>query len=1018
MIVADSVRNDSLCRRHHGEWRRKAAAAAICAALLLIVGMASMSHSRSRADIDGDLLAAAKMEFGAAPSAAPRPPSRHIQIIAKEKKFLKDTNAVRSHLTVYASRGDQSLAEFMADKSPHDFPMLHEEHVKRARACPDQMLCSFKGKAKLSMHTEVEQFDPVKKRKHSDTSSNTEMDVWFDIFETDSLGCVRGHVTYQLNITDIRTSKLTMDEHSDDAPDQHKEFDGDTDAEGNKDETTMLMAYQAKKFVFVQDTETGQYVNFIHPDDEMTDVVNTKRSLINDLNPIVNVADESMTVKRPDGSMLFQMAFRGINGFQRTVYSLKHHPTEAGTHEIQHFTRLTQEDQRRANEEYHPEEDVDGYGQSGDQSTDDDKSKEVPEPDTCPYKAPTKETQIGKSSGTSKVKGDAVEDVDYDGDMAVGQDADEETNPIANENSAKDEVDENQRPVKGKSDLVATYKAQRLGTRSFASPCLRAGLSVDTNVQPAASALQPSSPPSGQAARFMTLAEFREAVPTPAKAKDVKDVAVYDSHSKGGRDDHMVRRSFSSPIIQEELNEDYHDDGSVPHKVKELVNDITSNPGRNLKPGQGGELRKACDHGAVRRGVMSYLRDDTADSKKQRRMAVAFLGACEASIRKKGTQQDVISLAADKTAKPKIRDQAIMALAGLKCPTMFALTSLHELTKSEDQELSSSILLTLGAMLRNSRKCEKSGVHASSKVQAMERGMNVMLQEAVKAGETRQIETILYAMHNSGAGHHMGAIKQALAAGSTIIRSVGVKEAALTAVQGIGYVATGNTAGGPEHLELMDALNEPLEPAEVWPNQELSDDDDNVDGDDDAYPELPSSAPGDARSQQLVAVSGDVDNLSPQVVINGTAYFNDRFEMLKGKPKNKKAGGDQVSGEKMKGKVCKTLGLANIFCYSKRIPERSVVNSLNSVKIGLGKGLMHQERENSCTTFIDAVGKTVSALFFETRAFPRVGSLCLISPSKRPPYVFLFNPGPSNLSLAARDHDTSVSCDPSLFPKR
>jgi hypothetical protein len=884
--------------------------------------MAAMSHSRSRADINGDLLAAAGAEFGRA--SQPQPPSRHSRIISKAKKFARNTASVRSHLSVYATRGDQSLAQYMADKSPHDFPLLAAKDVTRARACPADMLCSFKGAAKMSQHTEIEQYDPVKEKRHGDTNAKTDMDVWFDIYETSAEGCIHGHVTYELNITKIQTDDMHVDEHSDKG-DKHEDYKG----RGKKqDDASLMMAFSKGTFLFVQDLHTGHYTQFITPADENANVVNVKRSLVTDLNPIIKLADESMAASHPDGSKLFQMAFKGINGFQRTVYKIKHHPTEAGTHEIHHFTRLIQEDNPRnqelleGDEDDYPDESVDDLGKSGNDASDEEKEHEIPEPESCPYGGPSKkETEIGKSSGSAKVKGDSVEEIESDADLAVGQSADKKTNPKPHDNAAKDEKEQGQEPVKGKSDLIATYKSRKVSSRVFPSACSSAA-----QMQ----AIRVGAP--GETVKTMTLAEFNEHVPTPGQI----DTTTQDADERH----RMVRRSFySMPLKEEEKNEDYADEGNMAQQVQQLVEDITRNlPSegkikRGHEPGNAAKLREACEHGSFRRDMMTYLRRDTSkvwkDQRKQHHMAVVFLGACQASANKKGTQEDLVSLTNDKAANPWVRNQALMSLVQIKCPSMSTLTSVYTMGRTDPTGLGSSALLVLGALLKNSRKCKRSSSHANTKVQAMERSLNVLLHKAITVKSPAHVETILYAMRNSGAGHHFAAIKQSLTMDNVMIRSIGVKEAALTAVQSIGYAATGSPSGGPEHQQLLAELNKPLEPAELWPHE---------------------------MSQELTG--------SPHS--NGTHHSNESLAIFETQELKRRRGKKKKKGKKSnKGKTCSTFGMVNIFCYGKNLPEDSTVSSANNLKIGLGKGLMYAGDEHSCTNFLDVTLTTVCSLAHE-----------------------------------------------------
>lgn len=58
--------------------------------------------------------------------------------------------------------------------------------------------------------------------------------------------------------------------------------------------------------------------------------------------------------------------------------------------------------------------------------------------------------------------------------------------------------------------------------------------------------------------------------------------------------------------------------------------------------------------------------------------------------------------------------------------------------------------------------------------------------------------------------------------------------------------------------------------------------------------------------------------------------------------------------------MCSRAGQANIFCYSKRLPERSTVNTLNQIQLGLGQAIDGREQ---CVKYADAQGKAVSGFF-------------------------------------------------------
>ena len=182
----------------------------------------------------------------------------------------------------------------------------------------------------------------------------------------------------------------------------------------------------------------------------------------------------------------------------------------------------------------------------------------------------------------------------------------------------------------------------------------------------------------------------------------------------------------------------------------------------------------------------------------------------------------------------------------------------------------------------------------------MERGLNAKLAEALNDGRHTDATTVLYAMSNSGADHHFHTIKAAMKDHSLVLRSIDLQLAALTAVQSVGYVSTGKPNGGPEHQQLMEEISDPLDPAKDFA-EELA-----------------------GNSTTALSV---VDGEEELAVSSG---------------------------------MCSRAGQANIFCYSKRLPERSTVNTLNEIQLGLGQAI---DGSKKCVKYADAQGKAVSVSF-------------------------------------------------------
>jgi hypothetical protein len=101
----------------------------------------------------------------------------------------------------------------------------------------------------------------------------------------------------------------------------------------------MLTALQVYPFVVIQDRATGAFEEYIIHRLEEPKMADIKRSLVKDLNPVIDVSTSGQVKVKAgiQGELLLQVMEDDMNGIHHALFMLKRNAGGAGVHETQHI---------------------------------------------------------------------------------------------------------------------------------------------------------------------------------------------------------------------------------------------------------------------------------------------------------------------------------------------------------------------------------------------------------------------------------------------------------------------------------------------------------------------------------------------------------------------------------------------------------------------------------------------------------------------------------------------------------
>jgi len=136
-------------------------------------------------------------------------------------------------------------------------------------------------------------------------------------------------------------------------------------------------------------------------------------------------------------------------------------------------------------------------------------------------------------------------------------------------------------------------------------------------------------------------------------------------------------------------------------------------------------------------------------------------------------------------------------------------------SEGRQSEVQETATLVLGGLLRKHRQCRASRSGAFSH---FELDLNRDLHEALKINDSGRAQTVLYGMSNSASGSHLDAISHALKTHGHDMRSMGLKDAATSALAEIGRQDT--THDKELRNSLLQQLDVPPPPPPEMLNEE------------------------------------------------------------------------------------------------------------------------------------------------------------------------------------------------------
>ena len=131
-------------------------------------------------------------------------------------------------------------------------------------------------------------------------------------------------------------------------------------------------------------------------------------------------------------------------------------------------------------------------------------------------------------------------------------------------------------------------------------------------------------------------------------------------------------------------------------------------------------------------------------------------------------------------------------------------------SESRQSEVQEAATLVLGGLLRKHRQCRASRPGAFSH---FELDLNRDLHAALEINDSGRAQTVLYGMSNSASGSHLDAISQALKTHGRDMRSMGLKDAATSALTEIGQQDTTHD-NDFRHSLLQELFSPPPPPPE------------------------------------------------------------------------------------------------------------------------------------------------------------------------------------------------------------
>jgi hypothetical protein len=226
--------------------------------------------------------------------------------------------------------------------------------------------------------------------------------------------------------------------------------------------------------------------------------------------------------------------------------------------------------------------------------------------------------------------------------MGIGKEPPSDVH-MPNENAKKDSSESKQYPTESTSQMSAKYSVQKLGMTPQADVCVE------------------------------NVGSTRSIGPLTTLHASKDGARVYTKND-------WIQHAFHGPELHDAASDDSHHHGTqeeVDTHVEEILREVVKS--RHSEPGEGQRLIRACKVDSVRQGLFKWLR---ADNKRSHRhnAAIKILGACSGVVvnERLKVESDLLDLAVGDDVPELVRDQSMLALADLKCPSTETLNSVRD----------------------------------------------------------------------------------------------------------------------------------------------------------------------------------------------------------------------------------------------------------------------------------------------------------------------------------------------------
>jgi hypothetical protein len=414
--------------------------------------------------------------------------------------------------------------------------------------------------------------------------------------------------------------------------------------------------------------------------------------------------------------------------------------------------------------------------------------------------------------------------------------------------------------------------------------------------------------------------------------------SIYSSRLK------FVHLPFDHPLlhIQDREIQQLQDEETIRKEVLKMFR--TASLSQDYKPGEAGTIREFCINDQKRSLMLAKLAAQRPKNAREgTNAALKILGACGAAANKRqSAEADIVLLATNTDTPIFVREQALISLMDLNCPADDTLFELHRLTGSQTGEIYEAAMLTLGALLRQRKRCKGASDEHGARLRST---LNMLFKEAVSQGNPDRIETSLLAFANSGSDHHIEAIAHSFSIKPDLMRSINLKHSATTALQSIKEM-------GSNEVRLQSLLSDLAEPSRSE-KASLKNSIRNA---------IEENQHQSVQRQKWLSQTLAWKFKDPQIlkIRHKFSSFMKRFTNLYNKTKSQSLEEEDID-EIPDPRECQP-GKTEMLAIEKRIPQNGVVRGFLGVSGGIGEG-QYADDKKTCVKYGYAEAKAAVEIF-------------------------------------------------------